>query len=332
MQSTFAYRKNLRYYNKINQQEMIEIKNITHDYADFRALKSINVAFKQGEVTALVGPNGAGKTTLFKCLCGLMEPTKGKVIIDGIDVYKNPRAAHGKIGYLPDFFGLYDSLTVEQHLRYSAENHCLPANEIDEAIAITAGNIELQDKLKVKASALSRGMRQRLAIGQVLIFKPKYLILDEPASGLDPEARLSLSNLFLKLKEENISLIVSSHILAELEEYATELVVIRDGEIFSETKTDNKNIEEVNEKTENVNIYLECLRPIDFVSKNLESFDENLNWHAIKNGLSINFSADKDHQAKLLKFLVETNNDVYKFEIKEKSMQDKYFASKNTSI
>ncbi|MCB0509426.1 MAG: ABC transporter ATP-binding protein, partial [Bacteroidetes bacterium] len=188
---------------------MISVKNLSHDYYKYRALQNIDVEFKKHAITALVGPNGAGKTTLIKCMVGLMKPTQGKVFIDDINVYEQPREAHRKLAYLPDFFGLYDNLTVKQHLQYAAGCHAMDASLVDEAIQRTIDQIALGDKLNEKAIALSRGMRQRLAIGQAIISRPDYLVLDEPASGLDPEARLSLSKLFLKLRDDGMSLIIS---------------------------------------------------------------------------------------------------------------------------
>lgn len=303
---------------------MIEIKNLTHDYYRYRALHDINLGFKKNEITALVGPNGAGKTTLIKCLVGLMKPTEGTVLIDGIDVYEQPRLAHTKIGYLPDFFGLYDSLTVKQHLQYAAESHEIAAEMIPAAIQTTVDQIGLLDKLHVKSSALSRGMKQRLAIGQTIISKPDYLVLDEPASGLDPEARLSLSKLFINLKNDGMSLIISSHILAELEEYATELVVIREGKLFSESDLNKVNYSDA---ANMVNVFIDAIDDKAQLIAAIKAYDESLVLAEEKRGIKLQFTDDKDAQVNLLKHLIERKIKVFKFEAQEKRMQDKYFDS-----
>lgn len=303
---------------------MIEIKNLRHDYYRYRALQDINLTFKKHEITALVGPNGAGKTTLIKCLVGLMKPTEGTILIEGIDVYKEPRLAHTKIGYLPDFFGLYEGLTVRQHLQYAAESHELEKSLIANAIQTTVDRIGLGDKLDAKASALSRGMKQRLAIGQTIISQPAYLVLDEPASGLDPEARLSLSKLFIKLKDEGMSLIISSHILAELEEYATELVVIRDGKLFAENDLDQVIYSETPSL---VNLYIDALDDKAQLIAALHSFDANILFVEEKRGVKLQFADDKDAQVSLLKHLIAQKIQVFRYDAQGKRMQDKYFDS-----
>ncbi|MGB1247509.1 MAG: ABC transporter ATP-binding protein [Chitinophagales bacterium] len=303
---------------------MIEIKNLTHDYFGHRALDKVNLTFKKNEITALVGPNGAGKTTLLKCLCGLMKPTEGEIFIEDINVYEKPREAHTKVGYLPDFFGLYDSLTVRQHLQYAAESHNMETSLIEEAIVRTAQQINLEDKLEEKAAALSRGMKQRLAIGQVVIFKPDYLVLDEPASGLDPEARVSLSKLFIQLKNEGMSLIVSSHILAELEEYATELVVIRDGKLY---KTESDIDETKVTDTSNIWIEVETLLPNSAVLPVIKEYNPAMKCVEQSNGLRIFFSQDKDEQVKFLEFLTTKKCMPYRFNPLQRKMQDRYFES-----
>lgn len=303
---------------------MISVKNLSHDYYKYRALQDIDVEFKKHAITALVGPNGAGKTTLIKCMVGLMKPTQGEIYIDDLNVYEHPREAHRKLAYLPDFFGLYDNLTVKQHLQYAAGCHAMDATLVDEAIQRTIDQISLGDKLNEKANALSRGMRQRLAIGQAIISRPDYLVLDEPASGLDPEARLSLSKLFLKLRDEGMSLIISSHILAELEEYATELVVIRDGVLFQEkTQTSFEKLEAENL----LGLVISCLDDKAGLIASIKAYAPGINLQEERRGVRIWFSDDKDKQVALLKYLVEKGHRIFHFEAMEKRMQDRYFES-----
>lgn len=210
---------------------MIEVKNLIFEYPTHRALNDISFTVKKGSVTALVGPNGAGKTTLMRCLTALFAPYSGEIKINGIDILENPRAVNEIVGYMPDFFGLYDSLTVRQSLNYFALAYQVIESSVDERINTVAKQIGLHDKLDEKLSNLSRGMRQRVAIGQAIIHNPELLILDEPASGLDPEARSSLASLFKLLNNEGMTIIVSSHILSELDEYASNLIMLRNGKI-----------------------------------------------------------------------------------------------------
>ena len=210
---------------------IISATNVVFDYATKRALYGVSIEVPRGATLALVGPNGAGKSTLMRVLAGLDAPVAGTVIVDGVDVLAAPRLAHTKLGYLADFFGLYDELTVAQCLQHSASIRGVPDTGVAAAIARSAARLGLSDRLNENAGHLSRGLKQRLAIAQALIHEPKVLLLDEPAAGLDPEARASLSGLFRQLRSDGMTLVVSSHILAELEEYSTHMLAIRDGRV-----------------------------------------------------------------------------------------------------
>lgn len=209
---------------------MITVNNLTFDYPGKRALDNVSFEIKPQTITALVGPNGAGKTTLLRCLCALDIPIKGDIIIDGIDVQKAPRKVHRICRFLPDFYGHYDALTVKQCLMFTAMSYHLKdrTNQVEQVIK----KLELQNYENKRAGTLSRGWRQRLAIAQAILPQPKVLFLDEPASGLDPEARMHLSKLLKQLQHEGMTLIVSSHILAELEHYSSDMLVIRTGSVI----------------------------------------------------------------------------------------------------
>lgn len=212
---------------------MIEVQNLIVDYPGHRALHGISLQIAAGTVTALVGPNGAGKSTLLRCLAGLESPLAGSVHVAGVDVQENPRRAHQYMGYLSDFFGLYEALSVAQCLQYAAESQGLSREVAAQRVHAVAQQLALTDKLGNAARNLSRGQRQRVAIGQAIIHQPQVLLLDEPASGLDPEARGSLSALFRQLHTQGMTLVVSSHILSELDEYCTHILSIREGRITS---------------------------------------------------------------------------------------------------
>lgn len=210
---------------------MIEIRDLVFEYPTARALDGVSLQVAPKAITALVGPNGAGKTTLLRLMAALETPYAGSIIIDGLDTRKDPRAVHEKLGYLPDFFGLYDALSVRRCLAFAARSHGLPPSQVDEAVAVAAQNVGLTDRLDQAAGALSRGLRQRLAIAQALVHRPSLLLLDEPAAGLDPQARRDLSHLLLSLRDKGMTLVVSSHILAELEDYSDQMVIIDHGHV-----------------------------------------------------------------------------------------------------
>lgn len=215
-----------------DSQALVQVENVTYDYPGNRALQDVSISFDRGVITAIVGPNGAGKSTLMRCIAALDHPFSGRIIVDGHDSRRSPRKIHKILGYLPDFFGLYEELSVQQSLQFSARAHGLKRHEIGEAVKEAAEQVQLEDRLQHKARELSRGLRQRLAIGQAIVHKPKLLILDEPASGLDPQARNSLAQLFLALAGQGMTLLVSSHILAELDAYSDRMVIIEQGQIL----------------------------------------------------------------------------------------------------
>jgi ABC-2 type transport system ATP-binding protein len=210
---------------------MIEVAGVVYDYPAARALHGVSFSVEAGSVLAMVGPNGAGKTTLLRCMAALDSPTEGQIRIAGLDTQDDPRGVHEAIGYLPDFFGLYDDLTVRRALTYAARSRGMDEAATPAAVEEAAARVQLSDRMETRAGELSRGLRQRLAIGQTIVHRPRVLLLDEPAAGLDPEARRALSELILRLSREGMTIVVSSHILAELEDYSTRMLMIRDGKV-----------------------------------------------------------------------------------------------------
>lgn len=213
---------------------MIAVDNLIFEYPGLRALDDVSFRVAPGSITALVGPNGAGKTTLLRCMAALEQPVSGAINIAGIDVLEHPRECHRIIGYLSDFFGLYQRLTVYQCLHYVARAQGIDDGDCDAAIIDVGRRLHIDDRLQMRPGELSRGLRQRVAIAQAIIHKPKLILLDEPASGLDPEARHELAELFLDLQRQGMTLLVSSHILAELEAYCTDMLVLRQGRIVEQ--------------------------------------------------------------------------------------------------
>lgn len=213
---------------------MISVQNLVFEYPGLRALDDVSFNIAQGSITALVGPNGAGKTTLLRCMAALDQAVSGSIHIAGIDVAEHPRRCHRIIGYLSDFFGLYQRLTVRQSLHYVARAQGIAEPDCAAAIQEVSSRLHIADRLEMRPDQLSRGLRQRVAIAQAIIHKPLLVLLDEPASGLDPEARHELAELFLDLQRQGMTLIVSSHILAELEAYSSDMLMLRQGRIVDQ--------------------------------------------------------------------------------------------------
>jgi ABC-2 type transport system ATP-binding protein len=208
---------------------IITAENICFDYPGAQILKDISFALSSNSVTALVGPNGSGKTTLLRCLAGLLSPRHGKLTCDGVDISLNRRDFYRRLGYLHDSFGLYDALTVLQCLRHAAAMRGAGRNEEKQWVERAIANYGLEPRLNQLAGQLSRGWRQRLGMAQATIHNPDVLMLDEPASGLDPEARIFLSQRMRQLQSEGITAIISSHILTEVSAYSSHMLTLVNG-------------------------------------------------------------------------------------------------------
>lgn len=215
------------------KDEIVSTTSLRREYGDVVAVKDINFSVPRGAVMALVGPNGAGKSTLLKMLSAVLEPTRGTAVVNGVDINENPRGVHASVGFLPDFFGLYEEITVGEYLEYFARAYAVPRGRRENVIARTLSDVDLAGKAGARVQALSRGMRQRLAIGRTLLHEPPLLLLDEPASGLDPESRHDLQKLFTRMAQAGKTLIVSSHILTELEDYCTHVAILREGNLVA---------------------------------------------------------------------------------------------------
>jgi ABC-2 type transport system ATP-binding protein len=210
---------------------MIEFWNLRREYGSLVAVRDLNVTIPPGEVYGLIGPNGAGKTTIIRMACGLLTPTSGRVRIAGVDVHNNPELAQANIGYLSDFFNVYDDLKVWEYLDYFAHAYKIPEHEIAPRVDEVIQHVGLEVKRDELIKGLSRGMKQRLGIARAIIHKPKVLLLDEPASGLDPKARSDLRDVLLALRDEGATILISSHILSELEGFCTSIGVMEKGEM-----------------------------------------------------------------------------------------------------
>lgn len=213
---------------------MLVIKNLEKSYGKFKALNGLNLEIEKGEIFGFIGPNGAGKSTTMKIVSGLLSPDSGEVYVDGIDAIKNNKALKDKIGYMPDFFGVYDNLRAIEYLEFYASIYGIVGEEARKLSMDLLELVNLQDKYDANVDGLSRGMKQRLCLARCLVHNPELLILDEPASGMDPRARFEMKGILKNLKEMGKTIIVSSHILSELGEICTKIGIIKNGSIVCE--------------------------------------------------------------------------------------------------
>ena len=208
---------------------MIELVHLRKEYDNVLAVDDLSLTIPQGEIFGLIGPNGAGKTTTIRMASGLLSPTSGRALIAGVDVAAEPEKAQQYIGYLSDFFALYEDLKVWEYLDYFAHAYKLPEAEIPGRITEVIAQVNLEVKRDAMIHGLSRGMKQRLGIARAIIHRPKVMLLDEPASGLDPKARLELRNLLRSLRDQGSTILISSHILTELEGFCTSIGIMEKG-------------------------------------------------------------------------------------------------------
>ena len=210
---------------------MLEVKNLRKTYGDFTAVQGISFSLKPGDIFGFIGSNGAGKTTTIRMLATLLEPTSGTATLNGVDVVEQPMEIRRMIGYMPDFFGLYDDVKVWEYLDFFASIYGVSQRDkvIDEVLELT----DLTIKKEAFVQSLSRGMQQRLCLARCLVHDPKLLLLDEPASGLDPRARAELKELIAELGRMGKIIIISSHILPELSDFCNSVGIIERGNLLA---------------------------------------------------------------------------------------------------
>jgi ABC-2 type transport system ATP-binding protein len=211
---------------------MIETINLTKRYGDLVALDSLNLSLEAGDCFGFIGPNGAGKTTTIKILATLLKPSSGQAMIDGLTVGYQNRLIRPLIGYVPDFMGAYEDMVVTEYLEFFSACYNIHGQQRKKVVNDVLDLTDLNYKATAEVNSLSRGMQQRLSIARVLLHDPKVLLMDEPASGLDPRARIEIRELLRELKRMGKTIIISSHILPELAELCNTVGIIERGKLL----------------------------------------------------------------------------------------------------
>lgn len=210
---------------------MLEIKHLYKRYGRFLAVNDLNMNVAKGELFGFVGANGAGKTTTMRICVGLLSATSGNIRIDGEDVLDNHKLLSRKIGYVPDFFGVYNNFTAMEYLEFFAATYGIYGQEAEALCKDLLELVKLPHKANTDVNGLSRGMKQRMCLARALVHNPEILFLDEPASGLDPKARFELKEILKNLSSMGKTIIISSHILPELAEMCTSVGIIDKGHL-----------------------------------------------------------------------------------------------------
>ena len=297
---------------------MIRIQHLHKEYKGLTAVKDLSLDLEAGDIFGFIGPNGAGKTTTIKMLATLLKPTSGKAEIDGIDVVEHPEAVRGRIGYMPAFFGIYDDMRVWEYLDFFAGAYRLPRPQrpriIDDVLNLT----DLGGKKDSYVEELSTGMKQRLCLAKTLIHDPKVLLLDEPASGLDPRARIEIKELFKELKAMGKTIIISSHILPELADFCNKVGIIERGEMLVSGDVQDIMAQVTGGRT------LE-IRLLDGWEQAAQMLGDAPGVRAVRqaeNALHIDFAGDPAMQAQLNTRLVESGLRVLSFAEQETDLED----------
>ncbi|MGE7927087.1 ATP-binding cassette domain-containing protein [Lysinibacillus xylanilyticus] len=303
---------------------MIEIRDLTKRYGSFTALDHLNLSLEEGVVFGFVGANGAGKSTTFSILATLLSPTSGDAIINGKSVIKEPKEVRKQIGYMPDFFGVYDQLKVDEYLDFYGASYGIGAAERKVLIPQLLELVNLTNKRNEYVDLLSRGMKQRLCLARALIHDPKVLILDEPASGLDPRARVEMRDILRNLKSMGKTILISSHILPELAEMCDEIGVIDNGKLIAhgnvasiqaQLQGEKRIVVKVTDRLNEVRAFLEedpLISSIDVMDNRLE--------------IAFNYRGADDDQVALLKKAILANLPIYALSEEEKDLEDVFMA------
>lgn len=305
---------------------ILSVNDLCFDYGLKPALKDVSFSITQGSTTALVGPNGSGKTTLLRCLTGLDSPISGKIHVFNHDLSKDPRAARSRMGYISDSFGLFSRMSVYQCLLYMAKAYNLPADQQKPRVAEVIALLGLEPYQDTLARQLSRGWRQRVGIGMSIIHKPDLLLLDEPASGMDPDSRHALSNILRGLRDQGITCIVSSHILAELEDYCTDMLVIKNGRVLNHVHLNSASTTTANIQTRMIALRVQDASPALFIPK-IQELRNVLDVAIAKDHpetILARISGDADAQREFLSSLLKHNIPVLDFHEHKETLQNQY--------
>ena len=258
---------------------MIQVENITKKYGSFTAVNNINFEIDEGEIVGFLGPNGAGKSTTMNMITGFIEPTSGRIIVDGYDISKKPRKAKRQIGYMPEGVPLYSDLTVKEFVTYMAELKGVPKKEKKDKVQKAIEETGLQDVQNKLTRNLSRGYKQRVSMAGALVSNPKVIILDEPTVGLDPKQVTEIRALIKELGKEH-TVILSSHILSEVSQICNRVIIINNGQIVAidtpenlekKVVTDNSvyvTVEDKENKMDNIIEKLPEIKEVKLITEN----------------------------------------------------------------
>ncbi len=296
----------------------IELRNLHRVFDQTHAVNNVSFEVYAGEVVGYIGPNGAGKTTSMRILATLDEPTAGDAYVDGFSVVEDPDRVRRRLGFMPDYFGTYQNVNVYEYLDFFARSYGLKGRERISVIGEVMEFTQLRALAEKPINGLSKGMKQRLCLGRTMIHNPSVLVLDEPAAGLDPRARIELREMISKLADAGKAILVSSHILTELAEMCDRVAIIEQGRLLAVGSVAEISAGVQVQSTVHVRV--------------LEGAERLQNWLAARDGVSelrtdgtlavFDYAGDRAAEASLLRAMVESGLPVIEFGAKHKSLED----------
>lgn len=300
---------------------MINITGLEKKYGEKQVLRGLTFEVAQGELFGLIGPNGAGKTTTMKILAGLLQPDAGEVTIcmnpDGPRCNESVRSLKRQIGYMPDFFGVYDNLTVMEYMEFFADIYRIPVRKQAVRISELLGLFGLEKKKAEFVDTLSRGVKQRLCLARTLIHDPKLLLLDEPASGMEPEVRVEVRRILKELAGSGKTIVVSSHILSEITQLCTSIGIMDHGEMLLCGSCE----EVLRRAKKNSPVTLQVLNEPQRAMEILKQQQAVQNISADGNTISIDLVGDQQTEAELLRALIQQGISVSSYRRAEGSLE-----------
>jgi len=287
----------------------IETRNLSRTFGKTIAVNQLNLTVPEGSLFGLIGPNGAGKTTTIRMLTGLLEPTAGEILIDGESINLDARTLSQQIGYMPDFFGVYEDMLVWEYLDFFGRCYGISSRLRLKIVEELLDLVDLTEKRNDYVETLSRGMRQRLCLAHTLVHDPKILLLDEPASGLDPRARVEMRELLRELGAMGKTIILSSHILHELAELCDSIGIIEKGSLVI-----SGNLNEIKQiALKQRTLKIKFLSELDQVVKLIEGYSGVGEVHIINDHIEISYLGNDSDMAEFLSTLVKAGIKVTSF-------------------
>jgi ABC-2 type transport system ATP-binding protein len=297
---------------------MIRVRDLRVDYDNLCAVRDLSLDVEPGEVCGLIGPNGAGKTTTMRALLGLIEPTYGEIEIMGVDVQERREEVCRVVGFMPDFAPVYEDLLVWEFLDLFAASYGIPRHLRSLKVERYLEVVGLTEKRMAGVSELSRGMRQRLMLAKTLIPEPKVLLLDEPASGVDPQGRIALKQILRRLAEERKTVLISSHILVEMNEFCTSVAIMERGQIKISGRIDDVNRQVMGDQL----LSIEVLGGEDILLEALGGDDRAGPIERTNNTFEFRFRGDAEAASALLAELVNKGVRVVGFQRRRDNLED----------